>query len=204
MSDMATMTSVQAANQTKLTFEQYLLTPYDGRRTEFVDGEIIDATELSPQHIDIVENSRDRLKAYIRAYASDLVVKSGPGVQIPQVGRPDNSRDPDLLLCTKAQWQAMSGFTKALFLKDTPPLLTIEVVSPGTLKKDTQDNVGEYADAKVSEYWVMNPLAGYESVSVWVLNGRAYTLEGEFKGEQLVQSELLALWDATAAEMLAG
>ncbi|MBE7386268.1 MAG: Uma2 family endonuclease [Leptolyngbya sp. SIO1E4] len=196
------MTSVQAANQKKLTFEQYLLTPYDGRRTEFVDGEIIDATELSPQHIDIVENLRDRLKAYIRSHAPDLVVKSGPGVQIPQFGRPDNSRDPDLLICTKAQWQAMSGLTKALFLKDTPPLLTIEVVSPETLKKDTQDNVGEYADAKIPEYWVVNPLPGYESVSVWVLNGRAYTLKGEFKGEQPVRSELLALWDATAAEML--
>ena len=56
MSDMAAMTSVRAANQKKITFEQYLLTPYDGRRTEFVDGEIIDATELSPRHIDIVEN----------------------------------------------------------------------------------------------------------------------------------------------------
>ncbi|MEM9769441.1 MAG: Uma2 family endonuclease [Cyanobacteria bacterium P01_D01_bin.71] len=204
MSDMAAMPLVQAANQKKLTFEQYLLTPYDGRRTEFVAGEIIDATELSPRHIDIVETLRERLKAYIRSHAPDLVVKSGPGVQIPQIGRPDNSRDPDLLICTKGQWQAMSGFTKALFLKGTPPLLTIEVVSPGTLKKDTQDNVGEYADAKIPEYWVVNPLPGYESVSVWVLDGRAYALKGEFKGEQPVQSDLLTLWDVTAAEMLAG
>lgn len=198
------MTSVQAANQKKLTFEQYLLTPYDGRRTEFVNGEIVEVTEPSPLHIDIIENLTDLLKAYLRLHASDLVVKSGPGVQIPQVGRPDNSRDPDLLICTKTQWQAMAGFTKALFLKGTPPLLTIEVVSPGTIKKDTQDNVGEYADAKVSEYWVVNPLPGYESVSVWVLDGRAYTLKGEFKGVQPVQSELLTRWKFTAAEMLAG
>jgi Uma2 family endonuclease len=38
----------------KLTFEQYLLTPYDGRRTEFVNGEIIEVAPPTGRHLDIV------------------------------------------------------------------------------------------------------------------------------------------------------
>ena len=70
-----------------------------------------------------------------------------------------------------------------------PPSLVIEVVSPNTFKKDTEDLLVEYADARVSEYWIINPIA--EWVSVWLLNGQTYTCKGKFKGDQQVGSELL-------------
>lgn len=192
----------QAITQTKgLTFEQYLLLPYNGQRTEFVDGEIIGVTEPSPRHVNIVEDLSDLLKAYIRNHSPHLMVRSANvGVQIPRTDRPDNSRDPDLLICTREQWAAMSNQTKALFLASNPPWLTIEVVSPSTIKKDTEDLVTEYGLAGISEYWVVNPID--ETVSVYVLNGRAYTLKGKYSGEQPVESELLKHWNATAAEML--
>ena len=185
----------------KLTFEQYLLLPYDGRKTEFVNGEIVEMTEPSPLHIDIIEIIGDALKAYFRQHDLDLVAKSGPGIQIPQVGRPDNSRDPDLIVCTQQQWRDLANQTKALFLLNNPPPLAIEVVSPGTVKTDTHDKRADYADAKVAEYWVVNPVDGY--VAVWVLDGRMYRLLGEFHGSQSVKSEQLPNWEMTAVEMLA-
>jgi Uma2 family endonuclease len=189
-----------APKKKKLSFEQYLLLPFDGRRTEFVDGEIIEMTEPSPLHIDIVEAIGDLLKAYFKANGLDLVVKSGPGVQIPQVGRPDRSRDPDLVVCTKEQWQSMAGLTKALFLRDNAPTLVIEVVSPGTVKTDTHDKRADYADAKVPEYWVVNPVDGY--VATWVLDGRMYRQKGEYRGQEVVASDALEGWNATAAAMM--
>ncbi|MEO0491328.1 MAG: Uma2 family endonuclease [Cyanobacteria bacterium J06659_2] len=197
---MAQVTATLAGASKKLTFEQYLLLPYDGRRTEFVDGEIIEMTEPSPLHIDIIEILGDLLKAYFRDHKLELVVKSGPGVQIPQVGRSDSSRDPDLVVCTKAQWAAMVNQTKALFLCDNASLLVLEVVSPDTVKTDTQDKRADYADAKVPEYWVVNPVDSY--VSVWVLDGRIYIQKGEYRGQQKVESEVLEKWRTTAEEML--
>jgi Uma2 family endonuclease len=190
----------QTLAKKKLSFEQYLLLPFDGRRTEFVDGEIIEMTEPSPLHIDIVEAIGDLLKSYFKANGLNLVVKSGPGVQIPQVGRPDRSRDPDLVVCTNEQWQAMAGLTKALFLRDNAPVLVIEVVSPGTVKTDTHDKRADYADAKVPEYWVVNPVDGY--VATWVLDGRMYSPIGEYRGQEIVESNTLEHWQASADEMM--
>ncbi|MEO1300097.1 MAG: Uma2 family endonuclease [Cyanobacteria bacterium J06636_16] len=190
----------QAITQSKLTFEQYLELPDDGRRTEFVNGEVIEVTEPSPQYIDVVALLGDLLKAHLRVHKPNLVVKSGPGIQISQTEREDNSRDPDLIVCTWDQWQTMANQTKALFLKGNSPLLAIEVVSPGTDKKDTRNLLPEYASAKVSEYWVVNPIA--KSVSVWLLQGNEYRLKGEFKSDRPVESDLLQEWDATAVAML--
>ena len=191
------MTSVRVAQPKKLTFEQYLLTPYDGRRTEFVDGEIIEVAPPTGRHLDIVEDLGDLLKAYLRQHALDWLVRSGAEIKIP--GR-DNSRNPDLLVCTKAQWQIVREQTKAEFLSGNPPLLTVEIVSPNNIKKDTQELVIEYAEAQVLEYWIVNPVD--ETVSVYVLDGQVYARKDKYVGNQKVESELLGHWQATAAEML--
>jgi Uma2 family endonuclease len=90
--------------------------------------------------------------------------------------------------------------TKAEFLSDNPPLLTIEIVSPNSVEKDTQELIAEYAEAKVLEYWIVNPIT--ETVSVYALDEQVYSLKEEFAGEQNVHSQLLEHWSATAAEML--
>lgn len=191
------MTSVRAVKPKKLTFEQYLLTPYDGRRTEFVGGEIIEVAPPTGRHLDIVEDLRDLLKAYLRQHELDWLVRSGAEIKIP--GR-ENSRNPDLLVCTKAQWQIVREQTKAEFLSDNPPLLTVEIVSPSSIEKDTQDLLIEYAEAQVLEYWIVNPIN--ETVSVYALNGQIYTCKGVYAETQKVGSELLEHWQTTAAEML--
>ena len=187
----------QAVTKSKLTFEEYLLTPYDGRRTEFVNGEIVELPAPTGRHLDIVSDLGDLLKAYLRTHKPDCLVRSGAEIKIPQQS---NSRNPDLLICTKAQWQVVRSQTKAEFLTGNPPLMTVEVVSPGNPKKDTQELVIEYASAQILEYWIVNPID--EVVSIYVLDGQAYTLKGKYRGEQPVESELLKHWNATAAEML--
>lgn len=169
------MTSGQVAKPKKLTFEQYLLTPYDGRRTEFVDGEIIEVAPPTGRHLDIVEDLGDLLKTYIRQHELDWLVRSGADIKIP--GR-DNSRNPDLLVCTKAQWRIVREQTKTEFLSGNPPLLTVEIVSPNNIKKDTQELVIEYAEAQVLEYWIVNPID--ETVSLYVLDGPTSVCKGKF------------------------
>lgn len=190
----------QAIAQPTLTFEAYLLLPYDGRRTEFVNGAIVEVTEPSPLHIELVKVLAKALDKHLDALDTDLLCFSGPGIQIPQTDAPDNARDPDLIVCTAEQWNRVKRQTKALFLKGNAPLLAIKVVSPGSLKRDTEDLVVEYAAAGVQEYWVVNPIL--EVVTVYVLQEKGYALGGEYKGEELVRSELLRQWAPSATEML--
>ncbi|NEP15446.1 MAG: Uma2 family endonuclease [Leptolyngbya sp. SIO4C1] len=186
--------------KSSISFEEYLLLPYDGRKTEFVDGQIIAMTEPSTLHIVIIGWLADQLKFHIKEEALELDVCSGPGVQIPRVGRRDNCRDPDLIVCDRAQWRGMRHLTKSIFLKGNPPALVIEVVSPGTVKTDTVYKRAEYADARVPEYWIVNPVDGY--VSIWVLNGRIYECTGEYRADERIQSALLPKLELSAGAIL--
>ena len=187
-------------DQKKITFEQYLLLPYDGRRTEFVDGEIIEMTEPSLGNIKLTKALGALIDAYLEQHGLEWACFSGPGVAYPRPGQPDGVRDPDLVIAANTQWEALAQQTKALFLVKNPPLVVVEIVSPGTVKTDTHDKRADYADAQVPEYWVVNPVNSY--VSVWVLDGRMYTLKGEFRAAQRVESNLLKQWEVSAGKML--
>ena len=198
MTQAITRSNTQPRNY---TFEEYLLTPYDGRRTELVDGEIVEVARPSQRHNRIQKRLLRALDDYAEQFDHDWAAyMNNSGVQIPRADRRDNSRTPDLVMATNAQWEMLDTQTESVFLRGNPPLLTIEVVSPGTVKKDVEDLVIEYALASVPEYWVVNPVD--EMISVYVLQGNVYTLKGQYRGEQPVESELLKHWNATAAEML--
>ena len=58
-----------------ISFAEYLLLPYDGKRTEFVDGEIVEMAEASPLHADIIDCLIMLLKAYIAEHEQDQIVR---------------------------------------------------------------------------------------------------------------------------------
>ncbi|MEL7501293.1 MAG: Uma2 family endonuclease [Cyanobacteria bacterium J06554_6] len=148
------------ATFSQITFSEYLLLPYDGRRTELVNGKIIEMSEASPLHVDIIDFLMELLKAHILAEGLDLVVRAGTGIEIPRESGFNNARDPDLVVCQRQQWRAMRHLTKAVFLSGNGPSLAIEVVSPGNSTVDTADKRQEYALAGVPEYWIVNPVDG--------------------------------------------
>lgn len=173
----------------QISFSEYLLLPYDGRRTELVNGKIIEMSEASPLHVDIIDFLMDLLKTHILAEGFELVVRAGTGIEIPRASGLNNARDPDIVVCQRQQWRAMRHLTKAVFLAGNAPALAIEVVSPGNSTVDTIEKRQEYALAGVPEYWIVNPVDGY--VLVLVLDGADYLEIGEFGGDEPVVSALL-------------
>ncbi|MEO0757692.1 MAG: Uma2 family endonuclease [Cyanobacteria bacterium J06648_16] len=188
------------ATLSQITFSEYLLLPYDGRRTELVNGKIVEMSEASPLHVDIIDFLMELLKAHIVAEGLDLVVRAGTGIEIPRESGFNNARDPDLVVCQRQQWRAMRHLTKAVFLSGNAPSLAIEVVSPGNSTVDTVDKRQEYALAGVPEYWIVNPVDGY--VLVLVLEGNDYRELGEFRGDELVASKLLPRFSVSAEAAL--
>lgn len=67
--------------------------------------------------------------------------------------------------------------------------LVVEVVSPDDPERDTRDKRLDYAEARIPEYWIVNPLD--ETVTVLVLVGSAYREHGVFVRGQPVASVCL-------------
>jgi len=185
----------------KTSLTEYLLLPYDGSRTELVNGEIIEMSEASPLHADIVDFLLILLKVHIGEQGLSYSVRAGNiGIEIPQIDIENNVRDPDLMVCDRAQWRGMRRLTKAVFGSGNPPRLAVEVASPSNKRTDTEDKRKEYALALVPEYWIINPVDGY--VLVLELAGNDYQEIGRYEGNELISSKLFPSLKVTAAALL--
>ena len=188
------------ARTTSLT--EYLLLPYDGKRTEFVNGQIVTMAEASPLHVVIIKLLQKLLDKHIETLQADLETYSGVGIEIPRADRENNVRDPDLIVCKQEQWLAMLHLTKAIFAAGNPPALAVEVASPGNTKRDTVDKRFEYALAKVPEYWIINPVDGYVLVLNLDSDTDTYREIGEYRGSELISSPLFSTLKVSAETLL--
>lgn len=185
-----------------IRFSEYLLQPFVRKRTELVDGQIIEMAEASPLYVLIIKLLQKMLDEHIKEIASGLDTYSRCGVQIPLAGRESNMRDPDLVVFSAARFQEMLGLTKAIFLEGNPPALAVEVTSPGDTSVDTVDKRIEYALAKIPEYWIINPVDGV--VLTMVLDGDQYRELGESEGNDPIVSELFPKFSPMASVLLSG
>lgn len=185
-----------------ISIAEYLLLPYDGKKTELVDGNIVDMAEASPLHVAIITFLQLLLIEHIKTQGLGLACYAGTGIEIPRTDRGNNVRDPDLVVCDREQWRAMRHLTKAIFLNGNPPVLAIEVASPGDTARDTVDKRLEYALAKVPEYWIVNPVDGYVLVLVLDTDTGDYSETGEYRGTEFISSALLPELKVTAEALL--
>jgi Uma2 family endonuclease len=185
-----------------ISLAEYLLLPYDREKTEFVNGNIVDMAEASPLHVAIITFLQQLLIEHIKIHGLKLACYAGTGIEIPRLDRDSNVRDPDLVVCDRDQWRAMRHLTKAIFLKDNPPAIAIEVASPGDTERDTVEKRLEYALAKVPEYWIVNPVDGYVLVLVLEPEAGNYSELGEYRGNELITSALFPEFKVTAESLL--
>jgi Uma2 family endonuclease len=65
----------------------------------------------------------------------------------------------------------------------------MEIVSPDDPDRDTQVKRRDYAEARIPEYWIVNPMD--ETITVLTLAGEAYAEHGVFRRGQEAQSACL-------------
>ncbi|MEL6136589.1 MAG: Uma2 family endonuclease [Cyanobacteria bacterium J06628_6] len=188
-----------ATRSSTTTFAEYLLLPYDGSKTELVNGTIVEMADPTALHEDIIAFLLDALRAYIQAQEHSLIARAGVSIEIPR-DRTSNARRPDVIVCSRSQWTDLRKLTQAVFLAGNPPALAIEVVSPNNLSRDTVDKRQDYALAGVPEYWIVNPIDGY--VLVLVLNGSEYQELGEYRDADRIESRLLPQLELLAETIL--
>jgi len=121
------------------------------------------------------------------------------GLELEVRGEPRN-RYPDLTIIGAEHVQQLDR-RNTLRLSMVPPLLVIEIVSPGELQRD-RDYIakrGQYQDRGIPEYWVVDPDIG--TLLVLELIEMVYVEVGTFSGSDRIRSPLFPNLNLTAVQV---
>jgi len=158
--------------------EYLLLTDSVKRRIEFTDGLL----EPLPMPTDKHQNVLQFLFLAWFAFITPLGGKVHFAPLRVRI-RPGKYREPDLLLVKSAQ----DPRRRNRFW--TGADLALEVVSEDKPERDLIDKRHDYAEGKISEYWIVNPLT--ETITVLRLEDDAYVEHGVFRrGERAISATL--------------
>ena len=164
------------------SFEEYL--SYDDgteKLYELFNGELI---EMPPESGINVQIATFLLIQFVSLLGYKRV--RGHGLELEVRGEPRN-RYPDLTIIREEHIQQLAN-RNTIRLSMLPPLLVVEVVSPGELQRD-RDFIAkrlQYQDCGIPEYWIIDPQT--QSILVLELINETYTEIGIFSGDDLVLS----------------
>jgi Uma2 family endonuclease len=133
----------------KLTYDDFVLFPDDGKRHELIDGEHYVTPSPNMRHQRISGDLHGFLWTYLEAHRVGQLFSAPFDVVFSHF----DVVEPDLLY--------MSNETAARVLtpqnvRGTPDLV-VEIGSPGTRKRDETIKRRLYERSGVSEYWVVDP-----------------------------------------------
>ena len=172
------------------TADQYLLlTDQTNRLIEFTDGSIAVLPMPTEHHQAILEILFLALRAFVDQLGGK--VRFAPlRLEI----RPGKFREPDILLVRDANDPRRQN--RYWLGAD----LVVEVVSTDNPERDTQAKRGDYAEAGVPEYWIVDP--DEETITVLRLMADGYTEHGVFRRGDVAVSALLTGFSVEVSTVL--
>ena len=133
----------------KLTYDDFLLFPDDGKRHELIDGEHYVTPSPNVKHQTISANLTGLLWTFLQAHPVGRVFAAPLDVVFSRF----DVVEPDLLLLTNERADAV--LTNANV--QGSPDLVVEIGSPRTRRRDETLKQRLYERCGVSEYWVIDP-----------------------------------------------
>jgi Uma2 family endonuclease len=170
--------------------EDYLAQEYN-RLLEYVDGFIEILPMPTVEHQMILAFLYKALDAWVVARSLGIVLFAPLSVRI----REGKLREPDVIFMnTEGARRAGNNYWER-------PDLVMEVVSERNRRHDLVTKRGEYAEAGIPEYWIVDPEE--ETITVFVLRPRrkTYVAHGVFRKGEQASSKVLPGFavDVTAA-----
>jgi Uma2 family endonuclease len=166
-------------------------------RYELVDGELVEMPTESQGNVDIA-------KYLLFEFAKHLpIALIAIATEVEVSGRRAKSRLPDLMVHSEESRTALSGEKRAILLRDMPPpVLVVEVVSPGQENRDRDYRYKrtEYAARGITEYWLLDPEMQQVTVCLWV-NGQYE--DTVYQSDTPIQSTVVLDFNLSAAQILA-
>ncbi len=188
------MTTIQVKPRFQ-SFEEYL--SYDDgtdKLYELFNGELIEVPPESGQNVQIANRL---FLIFALLIGTDRV--RGHGLELEVRGEPRN-RYPDLTILREEHIQQLAK-RNTVRLSMSPPLLVVEVVSPGELQRN-RDYIAkriQYQHRGIPEYWIIDP--DRQQILILELFENNYREVGSFSGESQLSSPQFSQLDLTPAQV---
>jgi Uma2 family endonuclease len=131
----------------KLTYEDYILFPEDGKRHEVLDGEHYVTPSPTMEHQGISMYLSGRLGPFVREHRLGRVVAAPADVLLSK----HDIAQPDLLFISNER----AGILTKANAQGAPDLV-IEILSDSTRRRDETLKLVRYERAGVLEYWLVD------------------------------------------------
>ncbi len=152
------------ASGVRLTYDDFVHFPEDGKRHELIDGEHYVTPSPNAKHQTIVVNLTTLLGSYLRLRRVGRLFVAPFDVVFSDF----DVVEPDLLFVAKSR---QADVLTAKHVRGAPDLV-VEIGSPSTRKRDETTKRHLYERFGVSEYWVIDP--DLDAVKIY------RTVEGRF------------------------
>jgi Uma2 family endonuclease len=193
-SDYAWEVATLFPEQGEWSEEAYLdLTDGSSRRIEFADGRLEFLPMPTEVHEAIVRFLFLALYFFVDQRKLGEVYSNGIRLRI----RPRKVRLPDIIFLHKDHFHARHNRVW------DGANLVMEVVSddPKDHARDYEQKLADYAEAKIAEYWIVDPER--KTVIVHRLEGERYAIEGEFTSGEQAMSAFLTGFSVDVASLFA-
>ena len=158
------MRSPAARADMRLTYDDFVLFPDDGKRHEIIDGEHYVTPSPNVRHQRLVRRLLVEIELYLKVNALAGEVFPAPlDVVLSDV----DVVEPDLLFVAGDQTDIVTEKNV-----QGPPALVIEVLSKSTRKRDAQTKRRLFERTGVREYWLVDPELDAVQVFRPTLEGR--------------------------------
>jgi Uma2 family endonuclease len=166
----------------KLTYEDYLHFPEDGRRHELIEGDHHVTPAPNAKHQSVVANLQRRLGTFVHENELGWFVGAPFDVILSEI----DVVQPDLLFVAREHLDRRTE----THLRGAPDL-AVEIVSESTRRRDEITKRHLYERHGVAEYWIVDPVI--DAVKIYRLgsDGR-YSRVGELtlEAEDVLESPL--------------
>jgi Uma2 family endonuclease len=163
--------------KTQMSATEFFALPESNTPNELIDGELIIAPSPVPKHQSISAETYVVLRELIpngRVYYAPIDVYLDEG----------NVVQPDIL------WVAADGQCQITDKRLVgPPDLIVEILSPGTTRRDRREKYELYERFGVREYWIIEPEEAY--IEVYPLQDGRFVRQGVYIPEQTFESPVL-------------
>ena len=137
-----------------LTIAEYERLPEDTEhRWELQEGWLVMSPSPRPHHGLAVGELRDQLKPQLPGNLC-LLMDIDVDLELVPPDAPGHARRPDLFVCG---WAAYDRAEKEdTLIRASEVLVVVEIVSRGSVRMDNVIKRGEYADAGIPHYWIID------------------------------------------------
>lgn len=164
---------------TKLTYQDYLKLPEE-ERYELIEGELLPMPSPTSRHQIVSREVFKRLLAFVEVKGLGEVLYAPLDVVLDE----DTVLQPDILFLSRENIYKLQE--RGVF---GAPDLVIEIVSPSTVKRDTEQKIALYERSGVKEVWLLFPEE--KLVLIFYLEGGKYFLHQAVAQDGKACSKLL-------------